>query len=486
MQEWIVVCGKYQGLESRAVDGLTAAMREYLPGEIPVFEADGVEPSFLKNRNVVFLGTPFDNAWLGAQYPNVANGNAQGYIVDVSETHGTNRIAIVGNTPQGVYYGTIDFLYEYLPTVPAQRMKNGNFNLHGVFDAPFQCVMPPFFIERAPAIERRAIWTWGHCIFDYRAFFEHMATLKLNEIVIWNDAMPINAAQVVEYAHTLGIRVVFGFAWGWDLNCEKFDVKKCFDEEQVRAFAQKALDYYRRLILPTQADGIYFQSFTETTAREIDGISIAEAVTAWVNGIAREFYDAYPQIELQFGLHATSVKKDLSALRSIDPRIKIVWEDCGAFPYHYSPAAIETAQETEAFTDTILSLRGENEKFGAVFKGMTTLYWDTFRHVEHPFVLGKSSKKTVDEVYYDRKRAWKYIEAKWLKNAEYVRKTTAQIAKNTHGETDIQLLVEYGAFEKEIFFPVALAAAILWNPNENTDVLIEKTALHPAVKFVNL
>ena len=117
---------------------------------------------------------------------------------------------------------------------------------------------------------------------------------------------------------------------------------------------------------------------------------------------------------------------------------------------------------------------------------MTTLYWDKFRHIDSPFVLGKSSNKTVDEVYEDRKPAWKYIQAEWIKNAEYVRKIARKIAEKTKGETDIQLLVEYGAFEKEIFFSVALAAAILWNPNENENGLIEKVALHPAVKFVNL
>lgn len=59
--------------------------------------------------------------------------------------------------------------------------------------------------ESAPAIKNRAIWTWGHVIFDYEKFFENMSLLRLNEIVIWNDYMPVNAKQVVDAAHGYGI-----------------------------------------------------------------------------------------------------------------------------------------------------------------------------------------------------------------------------------------------------------------------------------------
>ena len=432
------------------------------------------------------IGTLTDNSLIRSKYKSVADGEKQGYIIDVTETDDGNVITIAGNTPQGVYYGIADFLGEYLPTVAVKLTTNGNFNLDGVFNAPFNKIMPAYSRESAPAIKNRAIWTWGHCIFDYKKFFDNMALLKLNEIVIWNDSMPINAKQVVKYAHGMGIRVIFGFAWGWDTDCGAFDIKECFIEKRVKTFAGEVVEYYEKNVLPTGADGIYFQSFTELSADNIGGVNVAQAVTAWVNGIAEEIYAKYPHIELQFGLHATSVKEHLTYLKAVDKRIKIVWEDCGAFPYNYSPSAVENYCETEVLTNEMLSLRGESEKFGAVFKGMTTLYWDKFKHIDSPFVLGKSTKKTVDEVYEDRKPAWKYIQAEWIKNAEYVRKTARNIEGKTKGETDIQLLVEYGAFEKEIFFPVALAAAILWNPDENVNGLIEKTALNPAVKFVNL
>ena len=86
----------------------------------------------------------------------------------------------------------------------------------------------------------------------------------------------------------------------------------------------------------------------------------------------------------------------------------------------------------------------------------------------------------------DRLPAWIYIQAEWVKNAECVRRIVESIARGTKGNTDIQLLVEYGAFEKALYFPVALAANILWRPTEDMKNLIEKTMINPVVQFVNL
>ena len=46
-------------------------------------------------------------------------------------------------------------------------------------------------------------------MYDYRGFFENMARLKLNEIIIWNDYAPTNGREIVAYAHSLGIRVIW-------------------------------------------------------------------------------------------------------------------------------------------------------------------------------------------------------------------------------------------------------------------------------------
>jgi hypothetical protein len=39
--------------------------------------------------------------------------------------------------------------------------------------------------------------------------------LKLNQLIIWNDYMPLNVEEIIDYAHSYGIEVIFGYAWGW-------------------------------------------------------------------------------------------------------------------------------------------------------------------------------------------------------------------------------------------------------------------------------
>ena len=73
------------------------------------------------------------------------------------------------------------------------------------------------------------------------------------------------------------------------------------------------------------------------------------------------FFEHEPALELQFGLHATSVKHQLDYIRQVDPRIRIVWEDCGAFPFSYIPHHVADFDQTMDFTDRIAILRGESD-----------------------------------------------------------------------------------------------------------------------------
>ena len=61
----------------------------------------------------------------------------------------------------------------------------------------------------------RSIFTWGHSINNFREYIDNMARVRLNEVIIWNDYVPINIDEIVEYAHSYGISVVLGYSWGW-------------------------------------------------------------------------------------------------------------------------------------------------------------------------------------------------------------------------------------------------------------------------------
>lgn len=52
-------------------------------------------------------------------------------------------------------------------------------------------------------------------IYDYQGYIDHMCDCKLNTLIIWNDYVLLNAAEVVAYAHAHDVKVIFGFSWCW-------------------------------------------------------------------------------------------------------------------------------------------------------------------------------------------------------------------------------------------------------------------------------
>ena len=76
------------------------------------------------------------------------------------------------------------------------------------------------------------------------------------------------------------------------------------------------------------------------------------------------------------------------------------------------------------------------------------------------------------------------ITAAWLKNAEYARKTVAEIAKGANAPV-VQMLVEDAMAEEKLFFPTALCAEMLWTPEIATGEAMETVASYPCVSFAD-
>ncbi len=232
-----------------------------------------------------------------------------------------------------------------------------------------------------------------------------MMLLKMNRVVIWNDFVPFNANEIVEYAHSCNIKVIWGFSWLWDTACNRVDPSKLEGKDK------EILEKYEREYSCVKGDGIYFQIFTELTEDNINGVVVANAATDFVNKTAKLFYEKYPDLQIEFGLHATSVKDRLPSIAQVDPRIKIVWEDCGAFPFDYLASKIDTFDETKALVGAIANLRGKDDYFGVVTKGITNLDWGQFRHLTGRQNIGVSSQKTKRELVVKRHNIWKYVQA---------------------------------------------------------------------------
>lgn len=420
----------------------------------------------LSKYTCIYIGTRKDHPALPASSDS-APLCEQAYRISVQ-----NGVAVIeGGDDAGVLYGCVDFYDKY---VIRNEYTGGS---QPYYRNLFEETLPDFTYTASPAIKHRGIWTWGHVIYDYRGLIDNMARLKMNTLTVWNDYLPFNAREIVSYAHDAGIKVLWGFSWLWDTDFSGLT------QEKIAAATEKVLEQYEREYRDAEGDGIYFQSFTEVAKEEINGIPVAKTVTDFVNRTAARLLERYPHLELQFGLHAESVRHQLDVIRMVDPRVRIVWENCGAFPFSYLPYDLSNFDETLDFVKKIAVLRGENERFGAVTKGLTKLDWGAFEHPTGAMCIGHISKAMEKDRIERKRRVWKLLQAYWLTNADKMQATARAMADATGGDLYVTPLVEDGMFERQLLFPVALCAEMLWDTKTDVRTLINEVALRYDVEF---
>lgn len=162
------------------------------------------------------------------------------------------------------------------------------------------------------------------------------------------------------------------------------------------------------------------------------------------------------------------------------PGIRIVWEDCGAFPYAYMPENLTGRAETAAFTDELAHLR-PNASVGVVFKGMICLDWTTFVHRTAPERIGEASETAIAQRQPMARRIMRLVQSSWLnqrrRNAGY------RSVWPSMRTARFSLCWKTAWFDRQIWFPAALFAAALWDCGQSIDQLIRETALRPDVVF---
>ena len=461
MKKIAIIYGNYEK-QKKAVEILTEIIVEFLHSYPACVEYGKEVSADIK----IYIGTANDNEFIKKNSTNnLVHREEYGICVK------NNTVIIEGSDDAGVLYGCVDFYNKYILNCEYPE------SFHLKCENPFENDLPDFEYSSYPKISNRGIWTWGHVIYDYKGFIDNMVRLKMNSVVIWNDVVPVNAKEMVDYAHEVGIKVIWGYSWFWDTDCKKIDVQSVYDG--IDDILKKYEDEY----LPLGGDGIYFQSFTEVHTEDIGGILVAEAVTNFVNATSDKFFEKYPGIELQFGLHATSVKEKLEYIKNVNPGVRIVWEDCGAFPFAYIPSKTDGFDETLELTEKIAVLRGNDDRFGVVTKGISNLDWSEFVHLEEPIYFGVSSKFMRKERVLKKQKNWKYIQSYWMTNVGFAREAMKVMSDKKNGELYALGLVEDGMFEETIMFPVALYAEILWNPYEETNKIINEVALRNYVEF---
>lgn len=494
---WIIVYGKYEGLEKKALNLLNASIFDLYKTPISCFSADEVEEYLLKECNTILVGTAENNKIIDRIIKSSeldVPKRAQGYSASVKTSvwnKDKDMMVVCGYDDAGVLYGCVDIINKYLGSIiynPSDP-KTYLFTSHkAFFTNPFTVRCPEWKQVSSPSVETRGVWTWGHVIYDYKAFFENMVLLKLNEIVIWNDYAPINANDIVDYAHSLGIKVIWGFAWGWDTNC---NVSMGMDDDSVKKLSNDILAKYEKEYARIKGDGIYFQSATELDTEYINGKLIAETVVELVNITSDKILGKYPDLFIQFGLHANSVKNRLDYIKKVDPRIKIVWENCGpAFPFaDHSGRNItikpEDFNNTFEFTEKISQLRSVDDSFGLVLKEMTFLDWSQFEHIEKNFILGEKTERFMQDRLKEKRKIWRFSQVNWIENLKYMQKTIKRVVE-LRKENNVQAVIEDGLFEKEISLPAALYAETLWDCEKDSEETLKTVCQFPCVKFTNI
>lgn len=480
-RNWKVIYSDYTGMERKAVELVSRELGRHLNRDKGVFSIHVLSCEKTESEpdcNFVVVGC-FETNALIRKYVHKEEIPENGYLVKVVDhpENDTYKMAIVaGYDQRAIFYGAVDFVDDYFAF--AAPLHGGLRLSEEIFE---QEKLPDYCRSSQPKFKTRSIFTWGQPIIDYRDYIENMARLKFNQLIIWNNFVPINADEVVNYAHEYGIEVLWGYSWGWRQNCADEEYMKSVMSD-LPALKERIVKEYEEVYSKIPGDGIYFQSFTELHKAAVDEKVIAEVVTDFVNETANELFWRYPNLHIQFGLHATSVKEQMKYLAQIDERIEILWEDCGSFPYNYQPSLCEEGffNQTIQFTDEIIHLRKINP-IGLVYKGQMTMDWFKFASQRGPYILGKEHK---DIVKHDRELMepiWHRFNSEWVRYGKYAHQMSNEILARTNGNNTMCLA---GTLSGEIWYPFALTAQLFWDPTIPYDEMVEMVMARASVKLI--
>lgn len=467
-RNWKIVYCDYSGMQKKAVELLSAEVSKVICRDKGVYTLHVLsceKQGCPIDKNVICVGKYEENL-LAQKVIAPEEIPANGYVVKVldnPEQPEWKLAVITAYDDRNLFYGAVEFVDDYLAL--AAPVSGGLRTPCEAFDHK----LPDYCHASFPKIETRSIFTWGHPINDYRKYIENIARQRINQLIVWNDFVPVNAKDVVDYAHEYGIELIWGFSWGW---VDMRDTKNITWEILEKVKKNVVEEFKSRY--NGAGDGIYFQSFTEVDEEYVGDLLIAEAVTQFVNEVAEEIYRINPDIHIQFGLHALSVKNRIEYFEKVDKRIEIVWEDCGAFPYHYMPV-VKMREEFEAvqeFTDRILSLR-EHGRTGLVYKGMLTMDWTKFEYQSGPYVLGMASAELKTNDFEMVRPIWRYLQGEWMQNGKYVWELTRQVVDITGGKVNLCIA---GQLEGGIWFPFALCAQLMWDSSESYEEILDRVS----------
>ena len=471
-RNWEILYTDFKGPIKRAVELVTREMGGYILRDAGVYCVNvlPVKPFCeMPDKNAVIIGT-YESHPLFGKLLKREEVPKDGYAVKVLENpfkEGTQLVLLCGDTPSAVFYAACHFTDDCLSEFAL--MRNGLRFPQETFLHP----LPSYSFSAAPKAKTRSLFTWGHPINNFRETVETLARLKFNQIIVWNDYLPQNAEEFTEYAHSFGVSVIWGFAWGWFPDCKKADLSKLGELKEA------VLSTYESTY-KGKGDGIYFQSFTELSEATLQGRLIADVVTDFVNEVAGELLKREPELLIQFGLHANSVKEHTEYLAKIDPRVQIIWENCGVFPYSHEFTDDEAERrKTEDFTRLVISQR-PGVPVGMVFKGMLKQDWPFFEHQAGSYIMGDSSDAVIHHDMDIFTPIWRFLQSEWLTKGDFAHTLANIVLEEAAG--DINFCVAAHIADKP-WYPLALCGELFWDAGVPYTQIVERVSKRRSTKF---
>ena len=476
---WKVVYSSAEGPEGSALKVLTDRLGPVLLRDRPTstalvlpLEKAGVE-SVTNKRDSIILGVPRENARL-RDYVKSGDVPPGGYLVRTFNEKGRNIVLLAGDGPSEVLWATFDFLDVVVPTLERQmisqvsRYEGALFRAVGAAEdarAVKARQIPSFASCTAPETQVRSIFSWGHVVDDCRATFRALARARFNRVILWNDQRVVNAREVVDEAHAWGVKVYWGFSWGWTLSGS--------DEESVdfEKLADAIVTEWRAKWRPMGGDGIYFQSFTETNKKTIGGQSIPETVVALVNAVAARIRAEAPETDIVFGLHSNSMKCPGAdaAIAKTDPRLEILWENCGGFPFWESDG--KESQPDQAFCDKILAL---TPSVGLAWKAQLRMDWGNYVAPAGPFLLGCAGPRLLERDRAVIAPTLTSYDEDWIINGRHVWEFVRRIRAGAHPPKEFNAVAEYNP---PYAFATLVQAELFWNSSDPWEEISRRARL---------
>ena len=466
-KRWQIVFDSWSGMQRQAVITLQKGMQRFLPYVIETVSCESHE----QTAHLCIAGCASGHPALREliqkgllQEPD----KEQGFSIASCPSpwdDGSMVLAIAGKDEAGLLNGAHYFNAHVLGRyVGGMRLEDCPVALERI---------PVFKLTDAPQVANRGIWTWGYPIYNYRDFIDSMARLRMNMLTVWNDVPPLNSEDFIVYAHQNGIKVIFGFAWGWGLT---LDLANPDDRRKIK---DDVIASYRKYYAHLSLDGIYFQTLTEHSDKKLGERTTASLACELVNEIAAVLLEIKPSLYIQFGLHASSIRENFKDLEPLNPNISIAWEDAGGIPYAYSPVRtpddtpgsdskmedVTTPEETIAYSKKIAAFRGGEKEFALVPKGWSYIDWGNEFENHGPFILGERSLGCSEMQLRRREARWDMINQAWFKYFPLAAAFYREMLASHQGPLTVTALVEDGAFERKIQSSVALLAETLWNPS---------------------